>query len=256
MTIDPLITKGLWDDRGGELTQVTHESGRYYTDSSGAKYYSVSTIKDKTMHSAMADGLLKWRARVGAEEADRIRRTSAADGTSMHGLIESYLKRGYQIPDEAEGTASGWRLFNQYYEGFLHGAYVIPRLIEGKVFYAPNGYGYAGTVDLVADIQLADDPEPILTIVDHKSIGDMKKVSSRVTGYGEQLAAYAAAVRSMYGKDIKRGVLNFASTRGYKQYMITFGKLEEYWSKFYDKLERFHLEDLGADVGHEQIQAT
>lgn len=249
--IDPLILKGLWDNSGETLEQVTLESGRYYKDTSGKKYYSVSTVLDKTMHPAKRKALDDWRASLPAGEADLIKNSAASRGTQLHMMVEQYLLRGYQLPDEEFCCGEAYQLFQQYHKGFLRPSYIIPRLIEGKTHYLPNGkYGYAGTVDLVADIQLPTDAKPILTAVDHKSINNISKASDRVRGYKEQLAGYIASIRHKYGDagDIQRGIINFVSTRGFRQYVMDFAEIEEFWGKFHDKLERFYVEELWREI--------
>ena len=243
---DPLILKGMWDNSGEVLKQVTLDSGRYYEDEVGEKYYSVSTILDKTMHPAKRKALDDWKASLPVGEADNIRNSAASRGTQLHTLIEQYLLRGYQLPDEEFCQGEAYQLFQQYHKGFLRPAYIIPRLIEGKTHYSPNGFGYAGTVDLVAHIQLPTDKEPILTAVDHKSINKIEKASDRVPGYKEQLAGYIASIRAKYGDegDIRRGIINFASTRGFRQYVMDFDEIGEFWGRFHGKLERFYKEEL------------
>jgi hypothetical protein len=167
----------------------------------------------------------------------------------MHSYIEQYLLNGYQVPNKEKGdTTDGYTLFKRYHEGFLTQAHVIPRLIEARIRGSYNGYNYAGTVDYVADVQLQGEEEPILTIGDHKSINDISKASGRKKNYAMQLAAYAKAIQCQYGVQIKRGILGFASQKGFKMLVVDFSELSESWQGFYERLERFHLEEMYKEI--------
>jgi hypothetical protein len=244
--MDPIIQRGMWtNELDSKLRQVTLEGGRYYTDDSDERYYSVSTILEKTKPEYDVQILEKWRAKIGAEAAEEIRRKSTSDGTAMHSYIERYLLEGYEVPaKDKDDTTDGYTLFKRYHEGFLAQTHIIPRLIEAKIRGSYNGYNYAGTVDYVADVQLQGEEEPILTIGDHKSINDISKASSRKKNYAVQLAAYAKAIQCQHGVEIRRGILGFASQKGFKLLVIDFDELSKSWNDFYERLERFHLEEM------------
>ena len=80
----------------GELIRDTRPDGtRTYKTPSGFSYPSVTTITGQ----ATAEGIAKWRARVGNEEANRVSARASARGTRVHQLCEDYLRLGEATPD-------------------------------------------------------------------------------------------------------------------------------------------------------------
>ena len=77
-------------DHGIALPQITRQtttSGRKYFTPEGNAYPSITTI----LGILKGDSIEKWRARVGAEEANRISTQAANRGTAVHKLCEDYL---------------------------------------------------------------------------------------------------------------------------------------------------------------------
>ena len=70
-----------------EVTRTTEHGSRTY-DIDGAKLPSVTTILDKTKDKTYLD---RWKAKVGNEEAERIKNYSSKRGTSMHKFIEKHI---------------------------------------------------------------------------------------------------------------------------------------------------------------------
>lgn len=79
---------GLGKKRLPVLEQYTAPDGvRFYNTPTGEKYPSVTTI----LSLLGREGIAKWRARVGAENATTIARVAASRGTGVHNRIENYL---------------------------------------------------------------------------------------------------------------------------------------------------------------------
>ena len=70
-----------------QLPAVTTDMGRWYETPEGKRYPSASSVAGILSRDAIA----KWRARVGAEEADRKTKKGADRGTYIHLLCEQYL---------------------------------------------------------------------------------------------------------------------------------------------------------------------
>ena len=68
-------------------TRSTDQGTRTY-DLEGQKLPSVTTILGQTKDQAFLD---RWRAKVGHEEAERIKNLSSKRGTSMHKFIEKHI---------------------------------------------------------------------------------------------------------------------------------------------------------------------
>lgn len=69
------------------LSDTTTSEGRLYTTPDGKTYPSASTIAKILTR----DGIAAWRARVGAEVADKKTRQGANRGTGVHLVCEQYL---------------------------------------------------------------------------------------------------------------------------------------------------------------------
>ena len=155
-----------------------HESGNRTYDFKGAKLPSVTTILSRTKDQSFLD---KWKARVGHEEAERIKNYSGKRGTSMHKFLEKHISgTGYddltEIGQQAKPMAqkiidTGLAPITKYYgsEVTLH----YPGL-------------YAGSTDLVCEHGGKD------TIIDFKQSNRPKK-EEWIEDYYMQIAAYAMA---------------------------------------------------------------
>ena len=66
------------------------EGLRHY-DINNEKLPSVTTILGQTQSAEKSEGLAKWRARVGIDEAQRITDQAASRGTAMHSILEHYV---------------------------------------------------------------------------------------------------------------------------------------------------------------------
>lgn len=244
MEIDKLISKNLWLPVR-ELTQVTKEDHRYYLDeSTGDKYFSVTTILSYAKPNSAKKALQDWRNLQVAEGKDP--NQASIDGDAMHKLIESYIASGYQDPPIELCKGRGYRLFKQYKEGFLTSTALEPKLLEGKIYSEVDGMRFAGTIDLVTTVQITPEGKVELAIVDHKSISDISKSGSRKKDYLPQIGAYAKAVKDRYGVTVECAYINFASEKSFKSYRISLDEIKEGWDTFYYALHKFYTESAYA----------
>lgn len=245
------------------MIQVTTDKGRYYLDlelteelrkliysredtSSEIEklkpYYSVTTIKSYTDPKSKREALEKWRQ---AEiEAGRDPSAASKEGDIFHGYLESYYDNKFELPEKEECEARPFQLFEQYNKNFLKKAHIEPVEIETQYKTEVNGYRYAGTIDFLGNVQVAgEDDKPYLELNDHKSIKKLGDASSRIKGYWLQQVAYAKALKDA-GIVIHRARINFASTRGFKTFVLSLDELvEKYWKEegqFYSRLENFY----------------
>ena len=65
--------------------------GRRHYAVDNQKLPSVTTILSQTQTKEKQDSLANWQAKIGEEEATRIKDQAAARGTAMHTLLEHYL---------------------------------------------------------------------------------------------------------------------------------------------------------------------
>ena len=81
--------------------------GKRHYDITGQKLPSVTTILQATQSEEKRKSLANWRARMGAQYADRIRDISAMRGTSMHTYLEGYIKDERHLDLTALGKEAG-----------------------------------------------------------------------------------------------------------------------------------------------------
>lgn len=78
-----------------EMNAVTTDSGRKYKTPEGVNLPSITTVLSILSRESIA----KWRARVGAAEANRISHRASTRGTSVHEIIEKYVNNDPNFKD-------------------------------------------------------------------------------------------------------------------------------------------------------------
>ena len=173
--------------------------GKRHYDIGNDKLPSVTTILSATQSEEKKKSLADWKARMGAQAADRVRDIAAMRGTAMHRFLECYINgSGHKdltsIGKEAEPMAkkiieSGlgdleevWgQEVTLYYPGLYAGATDIVGVYEGKP-----------------------------AIIDFKQTNKPKK-REWVLDYFAQLGAYCMAHNYVYGTKIQSGVILMCS---------------------------------------------
>jgi len=173
--------------------------GKRHYDIGEDKLPSVTTILSATQSEEKKKSLADWRARMGAQSADRIRDISAMRGTAMHKFLECYINgSGHKdltsIGKEAEpmakkiiesGLGDLGEVWGQevtlYYPGLYAGATDIVGIYEGKP-----------------------------AIIDFKQTNKPKK-REWISDYFCQLGAYCMAHNYVYGTKIQSGVILMCS---------------------------------------------
>ena len=206
---------------------------RYYKIPDEEELIKMVSITSVTSHFNK-EIFVKWRKRVGNEEADKITKAATGRGTDMHTLTEHYLKN----EDLPEVRPISDFLF-KIAKGHLNKINNIYAL-EGPLY--SKELGLAGTVDCIAEY----DGE--LAIIDFKT---SKKPKPRdwIEHYFVQAMAYGCMLYEMKGIPIKKLVIIMACENGecviYEErdkakYIKLLG---EYINKFVkDKLELYGTE--------------
>ena len=203
-----------------------HESGTRTYDFKGLKLPSVTTILSRTKDQSYLD---KWKAKVGHEEAERIKNYSSSRGTAMHKFLEKYIEGvGYEdltpLGQEAKIMAqkiieSGLKNITEYYGS------------EVALYY--HGL-YAGATDLVC---MHNGME---SIIDFKQANRPKR-KEWIDDYYLQIAAYAMAHDHMHGSQIRQGVIMICTPDSYYQeFKIQDEELKKYRHKFLERLSQYH----------------
>ncbi len=208
-----------------EVTRTEEHGSRTY-DVLGLRLPSVTTILSRTKDQSFLD---KWKAKVGYDEAERIKNYSSSRGTAMHKFLEKYIEGvGYEdltpLGQEAKIMAQkiidvGLKNITEYYGS------------EISLYY--HGL-YAGATDLVC---MHDGME---TIVDFKQANRPKR-KEWIDDYYLQIAAYAMAHDHMFGSQIRQGVIMICTPDSYYQeFKIQDAELRKYRHKFLKRLSQYH----------------
>ena len=206
---------------------------RYYKIPDEDELIKMVSITSVTSHFNK-EIFVKWRKRVGNEEADKITKAATGRGTDMHTLTEHYLKNE-NLPEVRPISDFLFKIA----KGKLNKIDNIYAL-EGPLY--SKELGIAGTVDCIAEY----DGE--LAIIDFKT---SKKPKPRgwIEHYFVQCMAYGCMLYEMKGISIKKLVIIMACENGecviYEErdkakYIKLLG---EYINKFVkDKLELYGTE--------------
>ena len=201
------------------------EGLRHY-DINNEKLPSVTTILGKTQSAEKAEGLAKWRARVGEVEAQRITDQAATRGTAMHTILEHHIlgKNRLDLTDVGQQAHKMADVVSN--KGLSH----LDEIWGSEVaLYYPELY--AGATDLVGVYKNAE------SIIDFKQTNKPKR-REWIDDYFLQLGAYAMAHNYVYKTKIQQGVILMCSKDGYFQEFIVsskdFQKYQHEWLKRLD----------------------
>ena len=159
------------------------------------KLPSVTTIISQTQDKEKQEALAAWKAKVGENEAERVKNVAASRGTAMHSILEHYLEKN-NILDLTETGQEAHKMANKIIEeGFPD----LQEIWGSEVTVYYPGL-YAGATDLVG-IYMGRD-----SIIDFKQSNKPKK-AEWITDYKLQMVAYAMAHNYVYRTDIDQGVI-------------------------------------------------
>jgi|TARA_R100001594_G_scaffold2933_1_gene11293 genome maintenance exonuclease 1 len=215
--------------QGKQITD--QESGTRVYDFNGSRLPSVTTVLSATKNQQF---LKDWKAKVGEQEAERIKNLSSKRGTSMHKFLESHIQGvGYDdltgVGQEAKPMAQkiiemGLTPISEYYgsEVMLH----YPGL-------------YAGSTDLVC---LHNDLE---TIVDFKQSNRPKR-EEWIEDYFLQIAAYCMAHDYVYQSQIKQGIIMICTPDlYYQEFKMQDSDLRKWKHKWLKRLDMYNEQRYG-----------
>lgn len=172
-----------------ELKQITLPDRRYYLDSEGIEYESVTTFIGRHSDKSAIDD---WIARVGKEKADKITERAAKRGTQCHECIEDYLlgKKLRHIGGIGRGLFNKMKPLLNKIET-IHG-------IECQL--ASKKFKLAGTSDCIGVYNGK------LSIIDFKTSLRDKRVEW-IDGYFIQATIYAIMYYELFGTWIDQIVI-------------------------------------------------
>ena len=213
-----------------KLTRETIDGVRYYTaPNNDGELIKLVSITSVTSHWSK-EGIMKWRERVGVDEANRVSKRATTRGTDMHLLTEHYL---LNEPLPKAKVPISQLLFNTAKPALNKIDNII---VQEQAMYSLR-LGIAGTPDCIGDY----DGE--LSIIDFKT-SKAPKPLKYVEGYFVQASAYACMLYELTGIKAKKLVIIMACEDGelkvYEEKDVSkwVKKLDTYIRKFVnDKLE-------------------
>lgn len=174
-----------------KMTRKTTKKGRKYFTPEGNAYPSITTV----LSILSKDSIMRWRKRVGEEEANKISHQAASRGTAVHKLAEDYI-------DNVDDWDSGAMPNNIY--SFSH----LKNIIDDKLnnVWFQEEYLYSDKLKCAGQVDCIAEWEGQLSIIDFKTSRKPKKLEW-ITNYFIQASFYAAAFYERTGIPIKQGVI-------------------------------------------------
>lgn len=224
-----------------------------YTLPDGTRLPSVTRILDRTMRPEKAAALAKWRQRIGDVEAERTRKAAASRGSALHMAIARRLAGQLTMMGESVWMRSVERVL-------AHVRNVLPIGDANPAEPVPvynTIYGYAGTPDLVADVDLAallpgtrpvrGDGAIARVLFDWttwdtapREPGRPKRTYRAEYSHDKQiqLAAYANALPESHGIEVDMAIAVVAlPDRAALTFVVD---LDAAWSEFQERLATYH----------------
>ena len=187
-----------------DLVAHTGKSGRTYTDPSGNRYPSITTV----LSILSEEAIQAWRARVGEEEANKISRIASTRGTAVHNVFEKYVNND---PDYLDGVMPNNIQTFKDAQGTLDKC--ITKVYAQEAPLYSEHLGVAGRVDCVGQWEGVD------SIIDYKTSKKLKK-KEWISGYFMQCAAYAIMWEERTGMPMKQLVVFIATDNEEPQVFI------------------------------------
>jgi len=211
-----------------QLERETIDGVRYYSVPDEDQLLKLVSITSVTSHFNK-EIFVKWRKKVGTEEADRITKAATSRGTDLHTLVENYLYNR-DLPPVQPISDFLFKIAKTELNK-INNIYCL----EGALY--SKQLGVAGTTDCIAEF----DEE--LAVIDFKT-SKKPKPRNWIENYFVQAMFYGMALYEMTGIRVKKLVIIMACENGecvvyeerdLKKYMKL---VVEYIKKFVDdKLE-------------------
>jgi genome maintenance exonuclease 1 len=198
----PTFLQEKVDIKESNLKQINRKSGRVYMDEEGNEYPSITSV----LSILNKEGIMKWRERVGAEEANRISRQAVQKGNQVHDLLEMYVNNTYRPAARGQGDPMP-HIMNLFYDIHpiidqnLSKVYATEQRLHSKHLKV------AGTADCIGVWKGKN------SIIDWKTSNKWKK-KEWVTNYFMQTAGYAIMWEELTGMPITQLVVCIAGDQG------------------------------------------
>ena len=209
-------------------TRSTTDGLRTY-DVGNEKLPSVTTILGKTKSPEAQESIAKWQAKVGMEQATRIKEQAAARGTNVHMHLEKHILGEGHLDLTPEGKIAKAMSDTIISKGFND----LQEIWGSEVVIHYPGL-YAGATDLVGVYDYED------SIIDFKQSNKPKR-KEWIDDYFMQLGAYAMAHNYVYQTQITQGVILMCTPDNYFQKFQIKGKeFIKYQHQFLERVNKYY----------------
>lgn len=189
---------------------------------------SVTTILSNTEPPEKAEALVKWRERVGEQEAATILNNSLSIGTALHKNMEDYITQGVA---PGNGSVQTKIMSNAIIKNALDPYLDEAWGCEVSLYYPGL---YAGSADLVGVYKGKQ------SIIDFKNSRKIKK-KEHITSYFLQCAAYQQAHNEVHGTNIDQFVILMASQDlNFCEFIISGDEVKSYETEWALRLAKFY----------------
>jgi hypothetical protein len=181
-----------------QLERETIDGVRYYSVPDEEELLRLVSITSVTSHFNK-EIFVKWRKKVGEEEAERITKAATSRGTDMHSLVENYLYNR-DLPSVQPLSDFLFKIAKSDLNR-INNIYAL----EGSLY--SKQLGIAGTVDCIAE------HNGELAIIDFKT-SKKPKPRNWIDHYFVQCMAYGAMFYELTGIAVKKLVIIMACENG------------------------------------------
>ena len=193
------------------------------------KLPSVTTILGQTKSQEAIDSINAWKARVGEEQATRIKNQAASRGTNMHFHLEQHILGKGHLDLTEEGKIAKAMADTIIAKGFND----LQEIWGSEVTLHYPGL-YAGATDLVGTYDYED------SIIDFKQSNKPKR-REWIEDYFLQLGAYAMAHNYVYRTAITQGVVLMRTPDNFFQKFTVKGKeFIKYQHQFLERVDKYY----------------
>lgn len=209
------------------LPAVTTDLGRWYQTPQGKRYPSASSVAGILSREAIA----KWRARVGAVEADKKTKKGADRGTYVHLLCEKYLLNTMTMQERLGMMPTMKELFLQlkrHFDQHISEVYCIEQALYS------DRLRLAGRCDAI--VRWDGD----IVILDIKTAGYIKP-EEWILNYFVQTSAYAEMFEERTGIPVQK-VLLATAVEGELHGTLTLKKKDAYLPVLDKCIAQYYLE--------------
>jgi genome maintenance exonuclease 1 len=187
--------------------KTTAQGRRYFVE--GNAYPSVTTV----IGEKKKDSILKWRRKVGEEEANAISKRASTRGNKCHKLAEDYLSN--KPLDRYRDDVLSLGMFHQ----------IRPYVDKINNIHALEESLYSHTLKLAGRVDCIAEYDNELAIIDFKTSTKFKR-EEWIQDYFSQETAYAIMFQELTGLKVKQLVTIIATEQGTPQIFVKNNILE------------------------------